>query len=75
MVLLQSYWATVPTLLIVEGFRFYFFSNERQEPPRGAGLVYRWKHAGAQGGSGLSDVESYEHALQQLRPLRDTLLR
>lgn len=23
----------MPTLLLVEGFRFYFFSNERQEPP------------------------------------------
>jgi len=23
----------VPTLLVVEGFRFYFFSDERQEPP------------------------------------------
>lgn len=23
----------VPTLLFIEGFRFYFFSNERQEPP------------------------------------------
>jgi len=23
----------MPTLLLVEGFRFYFFSSERQEPP------------------------------------------
>jgi hypothetical protein len=23
----------MPTLLQVEGFRFFFFSNERQEPP------------------------------------------
>jgi uncharacterized protein DUF4160 len=23
----------VPTLLIVDGFRFYFFSNEGMEPP------------------------------------------
>jgi hypothetical protein len=23
----------MPTLLVVEGFRFHFFSNERQEPP------------------------------------------
>lgn len=23
----------MPTLLLVEGFRFYFFSDERQEPP------------------------------------------
>lgn len=23
----------MPTLLVVEGFRFYFFSDERQEPP------------------------------------------
>ena len=23
----------MPTLLLVEGFRFYFFSEERQEPP------------------------------------------
>jgi hypothetical protein len=23
----------VPTLLRIEGFRFYFFSDERQEPP------------------------------------------
>jgi len=23
----------MPTLLLIEGFRFYFFSDERQEPP------------------------------------------
>jgi len=23
----------MPTLLLVEGYRFYFFSDERQEPP------------------------------------------
>ena len=23
----------MPTLLVIEGFRFYFFSDERQEPP------------------------------------------
>lgn len=23
----------MPTLLVVEGYRFYFFSNEGQEPP------------------------------------------
>jgi hypothetical protein len=23
----------MPTLLVIEGFRFYFFSNERREPP------------------------------------------
>ena len=28
-----SYKRGVPTLLQVEGFRFYFFSDERQEPP------------------------------------------
>jgi hypothetical protein len=28
-----SYKRLVPTLLLAEGFRFYFFSNERREPP------------------------------------------
>jgi hypothetical protein len=23
----------MPTLLLIDGFRFYFFSDERQEPP------------------------------------------
>lgn len=23
----------MPTLLLIEGYRFYFFSDERQEPP------------------------------------------
>ena len=37
----------MPTLLLVEGFRFYFFSDERQEPPhvhvakgKGAGKLW-----------------------------------
>lgn len=25
--------APVPTLLVIEGFRFFFFSNEGMEPP------------------------------------------
>ena len=37
----------MPTLLVVEGFRFYFFSNERQEPPhvhvrKGDGFAKLW---------------------------------
>jgi hypothetical protein len=37
----------VPTLLVIEGFRFYFFSDERQEPPhvhvrRGDGVAKLW---------------------------------
>ncbi len=38
MVALPGYWiagirSVVPTVLRVDGFRFYFFSNERNEPP------------------------------------------
>jgi hypothetical protein len=37
----------MPTVLRIEGFRFYFFSNERQEPPhvhiqRGDGIAKLW---------------------------------
>ncbi len=37
----------MPTLLQAEGFRFFFYSNERQEPPhvhveKQAVLVERW---------------------------------
>ncbi len=37
----------MPTLLVIEGFRFYFFSNERQEPPhvhvrKGDGFAKLW---------------------------------
>jgi hypothetical protein len=37
----------VPTLLRVEGFRFFFFSNERGEPPhvhvvKGSGTAKVW---------------------------------
>ena len=37
----------MPTLLVVEGYRFFFFSNEREEPPhvhvrRGGGLAKIW---------------------------------
>jgi hypothetical protein len=37
----------MPTLLRVEGFRFYFYSNERQEPPhvhveKGGGEAKLW---------------------------------
>lgn len=37
----------MPTLLRIEGFRFYFFSDERQEPPhvhvrRGDGIAKLW---------------------------------
>jgi len=37
----------VPRLLAVEGFRFFFFSNERSEPPhvhveRGDGVAKFW---------------------------------
>jgi hypothetical protein len=37
----------MPTLLRVEGFRFFFFSNEGQEPPhvhvrKGDGLAKLW---------------------------------
>jgi len=37
----------MPTLLVVEGYRFFFFSNERDEPPhvhvrRGGGLAKIW---------------------------------
>ena len=37
----------MPTLLVIEGSRFYFFSNERHEPPhvhvrRGDGLGKLW---------------------------------
>jgi len=37
----------MPTLLRVEGFRFFFFSNEGQEPPhvhvgRGDGVAKLW---------------------------------
>ena len=37
----------MPTLLRIEGFRFYFFSNERGEPPhvhvrRGEGTAKLW---------------------------------
>jgi hypothetical protein len=41
------YSTTVPTALRVDGFRFYFFSNERNEPPhvhvrRGDGKGKLW---------------------------------
>lgn len=36
----------MPTLLVIDGFRFYFFSDERQEPPhmhvRKGDSVARW---------------------------------
>jgi hypothetical protein len=37
----------MPTLLRVEGFRFFFFTNESQEPPhvhvrKGDGLAKLW---------------------------------
>lgn len=37
----------MPTLLRIEGYRFYFFSDERQEPPhvhvkRGNGFAKLW---------------------------------
>jgi Domain of unknown function (DUF4160) len=37
----------VPTILLVDGFRFYFFSDERQEPPhvhvrKGDGIAKLW---------------------------------
>lgn len=37
----------MPTILRVEGFRYFFFSNERQEPPhihveRGDGYAKLW---------------------------------
>jgi len=39
----------MPTLLLVEGFRFYFFSDERQEPShvhvrKGDGVAKLWLH-------------------------------
>jgi hypothetical protein len=37
----------MPTVLVAEGFRFYFFSNEREEPPhvhvrKGDGVAKVW---------------------------------
>ena len=37
----------MPTILVVEGYGFFFFSNERDEPPhvhvrRGGGLAKIW---------------------------------
>ncbi|MFN0072747.1 MAG: DUF4160 domain-containing protein [Chloroflexota bacterium] len=37
----------MPTVLILDGYRFFFFSNEREEPPhihvrRGGGLAKIW---------------------------------
>lgn len=39
----------MPTLLLSDGFRFFFFSNERQEPPhvhvrRGDAVAKLWLH-------------------------------
>jgi hypothetical protein len=37
----------MPTVLLIEGYRFFFFSNERDEPPhihvrKGGGLAKIW---------------------------------
>jgi hypothetical protein len=37
----------VPTLLVIDGFRFWFYSNEREEPPhvhvmKGGGVAKIW---------------------------------
>lgn len=59
----------MPTVLRVEGFRFFFFSNERDEPPhvhveRGGGTAKVW----------LADVSlaySYDLSLAETRRIRE----
>jgi hypothetical protein len=59
----------VPTLLVVDGFRFWFYSNERDEPA----------HVHASKGSGIAKVWSrplsiaYSHGLTpgELRRVRE----
>ena len=59
---------SVPTLLIVEGFRFFFFSNEGTEPPhvhveRGDGHAKYWLEP-------VELVASTRMKLQELRRVR-----
>lgn len=60
--------AGVPTILVEAGFRFFFFSNERFEPPhvhvaRGDGLAKFWLEP-------VELVESYGMKRQELRQAR-----
>jgi hypothetical protein len=59
----------VPTLLVVEGFRFWFYSNEGQEPPH-----VHVSNAGAVGKIWLQPVRvgySYGFTPSQLRRVRE----
>ena len=60
----------MPTLLLVEGYRFHFFSNESQEPPhvhvrKGGGFAKLWlQPVRVASSSGLS-----RHDLRRIREL------
>jgi hypothetical protein len=59
----------VPTLLIVEGFRFWFYSNEGQEPPhvhvsRGGAAAKVWLQP-------VRIAYSYGFTPSQLRRIRE----
>ena len=50
----------MPTVLLVEGYRFFFFSNEGQEPP----------HVHVRKGGGVAKSAFQNPSTQKLRQIR-----